>query len=405
MAVTARELPGTQAAKARDSHGERTMNDEFSFEAESPELFGQWESYGMNAELPRPGPLPPVPWGGVPGPSLGACAGLPRPVVIDDFDFDVDRLKPAHHAVLQRVAACIAGAARAGSPILTVRLVGHTDPVGSQAYNRGLGTRRASNARAALELALRRLDPTLPARIRFDVDTRGETEQRPGDRARSRRVEIFLPPVRPQRPTSRGCPPGYTSRLRIHVKFLAQPTVPFATSLAATQRLFRRAGILVEVASTENLSLPTLADLDDSCPGSPGTTCCPFPCATNNLHPEMHALFGHRNHAGANELVVYYVRSLGSGSNGCCAHPVGRPGVTVAQYATQWSLPHEIAHNLGLQHFETTGCTGAPTNRLMTGCGTNLINTPNPVLTPAELATMRRSSFLVPCGGRVSRWS
>ena len=383
------------------------MNEEFSFEAESPELFGEWESYGNEFEggPPRPGPLPPVPWGGLPGPSVGACAGLARPEVIDGFDFDVDRLKPAHHVILQRIAACVAGAARAGSPIPSIRLVGHTDRVGTDAYNQGLGQRRAANARAALEIAIRRLDPSLVSRMAFAVETRGEREPVPGDRARSRRVQIFVPPVTVRPPVSTGCPPGYTTRLRIHVKFLAQPTVPFATSLAAMQRLFRQAGILVEVASTENLSLPTLADLDDSCPGSPGTTCCPFPCATNNLNAEMLALFGHRNHAGANELVVYYVRSLGSGSNGCCAHPVGRPGVTVAQYATQWSLPHEIAHNLGLQHFETTPCTGAPTNRLMTGCGTSHINTPNPVLTPAELATMRRSSFLVPCGGRVSRWS
>jgi hypothetical protein len=374
------------------------MNEEFSFEAESPELFGEWESYGNEFEggLPRPGPLPPVPWGGLPGPSVRACAGLARPEVIDGFDFDVDRLKPAHHVILQRIAACVVGAARAGSPITSIRLVGHTDRVGTDAYNQGLGQRRAVNARAALEIAIRRLDPALVSRIAFTVETRGEREPVPGDRARSRRVQIFVPPVSARPPVRTGCPPGFTHRLRLHFKILVDPDLPIATMLGVMQRLYRPAGILVEEASRERLRLPTLEDLDLFGPSGNA-------CIRNDPSAEQVQLFSHRNHVGPRELAIYFVRYTTPRAFGCASHPAGRPGAAIAKRATRFTLAHEVGHVLGLPHVNPEDCSVQPT-RLMTGCGTNTLGT-TAIFTPAEMAIMRRSTSLIPCGGRISSWS
>src|SRR5262245_20980418 len=64
---------------------------------------------------------------------------IARPIeIIGGFAFDRTNVVPAEHAKLIRVARLILGGAR--GPIL---LVGHTDPVGTQAYNLDLGRRRA----------------------------------------------------------------------------------------------------------------------------------------------------------------------------------------------------------------------------------------------------------------------
>lgn len=378
------------------------MNDEYFLQPEAS--LGEWEAYVPELEgPPGPGPLPPVPWGGLPGPSVSACAGLARPEVIDRFDFDVDRLKPAHHVVLQRIAACIAGAARAGSPITAIRIVGHTDRVGNDAYNNGLGQRRASNTRAALEVAIRRLDPTLPGRIAFTVETRGERDPVPGDRARSRRVQIFVPPVvaRPPSPQT-GCPPGYTTRLRLHLKILVDPAVPVATSLAVMQRLYRAAGIFVEEGSPrERLRLPTLEILDVRDPRNPADR-----CMMNGISAEQHALFRNRNGVGPRDIAVYFVENTDPGLNGCASHPPGLPSVVISRTASQFTLAHEVGHVLGLDHVRGEPCRNrafVPTS-LMTGCSTSRLRT-TANLSPSELATMRSSRLLVPCGGRISTWS
>ena len=115
-------------------------------------------------------------------------------------------------------------------------------------------------------------------------------------------------------------------------------------------RSTRRCGIAVQHASTENLNLPTLNDVDVG------------ECMLGQTTAEQNQLFANRNNAGAQRVVVYFVRSTVPPFNGCAAHPAGRPGAVVAQGATQWTLGHEVGHVLGL----------APRQRqqpLMTGNG------------------------------------
>ena len=90
---------------------------------------------------------------------------------------------------------------------------------------------------------------------------------------------------------------------------------------------------------------------------------------------EQNQLFAHRNNAGANDVVVYFVRSTVPPFNGCAAHPAGRPSGSGgrAGNGTQWTLAHEVGHVLGLLHVDNN-------NRLMTGNGTANITNPPPDL-------------------------
>jgi hypothetical protein len=105
---------------------------------------------------------------------------------------------------------------------------------------------------------------------------------------------------------------------------------------------------------------------------------------------EQNQLFANRNNAGANDVVVYFVRSTSPPYNGCAAHPAGRPGAVVAQIASRWTLGHEVGHVLGLAHVTNN-------DRLMTGGGTNNITNPPPDLTTGERDTMNASAFTVNC--------
>jgi hypothetical protein len=73
-------------------------------------------------------------------------------------------------------------------------------------------------------------------------------------------------------------------------------------------------------------------------------------CTLGNTTAEQNQLFNNRNNAGADDVVVYFVRSTVPPFNGCAAHPAGQPGAVVAQGATQWTLGHEVGHVLGLFH-------------------------------------------------------
>ncbi|WP_027577965.1 OmpA family protein [Bradyrhizobium sp. Ai1a-2] len=166
-------------------------------EAESP--FGEFETLEFEApaamefetavRMPSPGAVP--------------CPGLKLPEVIDKFEFDRDRLLPPHLALLQRIAQCIVATQSTGRPVRQVRVVGHTDPVGDDAYNLALGRRRAEQVKLGLQKAIEGLRPVLAGRIDIRVETAGEGQPIAGNAAASRRVEIFVEipfPVRPPPP-------------------------------------------------------------------------------------------------------------------------------------------------------------------------------------------------------------
>ncbi|MBC8116295.1 MAG: hypothetical protein H7062_18050 [Candidatus Saccharimonas sp.] len=167
-----------------------------------------------------------------------------------------------------------------------------------------------------------------------------------------------------------------TSTVRVHVKVLTNPSVSLDTMLHNMREVYAVGAIDVEWASTENLNLPALNDVDV------GT------CVSGVTTTEQNQLFANRNNVGTNELVVYMVRSTVPPFNGCAAHPAGRPGAVVAQGASQWTFAHELGHVLGLRHVNDN-------NRLMTGNGTSNITNPPPDLVASEIVTMVASPFTI----------
>lgn len=104
-----------------------------------------------------------------------------------DLSFDSGRydIKPALHAVLDRFATTLTQ-----NPVTHVRIVGHTDNVGSDALNNPLSVNRAAATRDYL--ASRGV-----ASNRISIDGRGSHEPIADNstlagRAKNRRVEIFV---------------------------------------------------------------------------------------------------------------------------------------------------------------------------------------------------------------------
>lgn len=165
--------------------------------------------------------------------------------------------------------------------------------------------------------------------------------------------------------------------VRLHLKVLSNPTgFTIDQMVDGMRQVYEANGIRVVVASTENLNLPLLNDLDV------GT------CTMGNTTNEQNQLFGNRNNVGVNDIAVYFIRSTVPSLNGCAAHPVGQPSAVVASIASQWTLGHEVGHVLGLPHVNNN-------DRLMTGNGTGNITNPPPDLIASEVQTMNTSPLTV----------
>lgn len=167
-----------------------------------------------------------------------------------------------------------------------------------------------------------------------------------------------------------------TTTVRVHTKVLTSPNIPIETLFHNMREVFATGAIDVEWVSNQTLNLPALNDVDA---GS---------CVLGVTTPEQNQLFMNRNNVGANEMVVYFVRSTVPPYNGCAAHPAGKPGAVVVQGATQWTFAHELGHVLGLFHVNNN-------NRLMTGNGTANITNPPPDLVVSEINTMVASSLTI----------
>jgi hypothetical protein len=197
-----------------------------------------------------------------------------------------------------------------------------------------------------------------------------------------------------------GCP--FPRCNTIHLKVLQQPTIPIDTMLRNMRQVYSIANTRVVVGSRENLAGPAFAALLDLDVG---------PCQTGQaMTAEQTQLLGNRNFVGANEIAVYFVRSVllnGTNTlNGCASSPANQPSCFVAQAASPWTLAHEVGHVLGLNHIlgENTNCPPANPRccstpnftRLMTGCGTGNI-TGTPTLSQGEINTMIASNLTPAC--------
>ena len=162
--------------------------------------------------------------------------------------------------------------------------------------------------------------------------------------------------------------------VRLHVKILTNPSISIENMIVSMQQVYESIGIRVHRVSTERLNLSNLNDVDV------GT------CTRGSVTQEQTDLFANRNNAGPNDVVVYFVRTTVPPSNGCAAHPAGRPGAVVASGATTWTLAHEVGHVLSLIHINDN-------NRLMTGNGTSRITNPPPDLISQEVLSMIKSNL------------
>jgi hypothetical protein len=172
-----------------------------------------------------------------------------------------------------------------------------------------------------------------------------------------------------------GWPAGFAGQtVRLHTKILTAPNVGVATAVRRMEEVYASVGIYVQVVSTENLDLPDLNDVDVG------------ECLLGQTTAEQDELFANRNNAGADDVVVYFVRSTVPPFNGCAAHPPGIPAAVVAQGATQWTTAHEVGHVLDLRHVNDN-------DRLMTGNGTANITNPPPDLVSTEVTTMLNSDY------------
>jgi peptidoglycan-associated lipoprotein len=101
------------------------------------------------------------------------------------FDYDKDELHPEDRAVLDQLATCLMSGALKGR---SVSLVGRADPRGTEEYNLGLGSRRATSVSTYLQ-RLGVGQPQLAVTTRGALDATGTDE---AGWAQDRRVDITL---------------------------------------------------------------------------------------------------------------------------------------------------------------------------------------------------------------------
>jgi outer membrane protein OmpA-like peptidoglycan-associated protein len=124
-------------------------------------------------------------------------------LVLDHFQFDKASLSPFHTSLVARAAQHVVSSWQVGSqPTRTIRLVGHTDGIGSDLYNMGLGQQRALEVQKELVQVIEQLRPGLSSQINIVPQTLGKRTPRasnrtPEGRARNRRVEVYLSAVVP----------------------------------------------------------------------------------------------------------------------------------------------------------------------------------------------------------------
>ena len=179
--------------------------------------------------------------------------------------------------------------------------------------------------------------------------------------------------------------------VRLHFKFLL-PT-PFVNKMLMVMRVvYATADIGVSVASREDLTGPSFTMLLDPDFGNGvGETA------------EVTQLYSNRNHAAANDIVIYFVRTLRIFNGLASPH---RPSAMIFYLCDGGTLAHEVGHILSLGHprGETEadcvtplgrffGPCSEPVPRLMSTCGCRQPTR----LTQEEIAKMRESPFTFNC--------
>ena len=148
---------------------------------------------------------------GWPARTLGYGELVAQAAPIDGFAFDKSDIGPAQQTKIIALARQIMA-----QNIRSVRFVGHTDPVGTPAYNTGLGQRRADAVRRTLLATLDRMRPGAAASVAVSTDSAGEFQPLPGQPAAlNRRVEVILPGTPPPVPQPGPSPETRTETVKI----------------------------------------------------------------------------------------------------------------------------------------------------------------------------------------------
>lgn len=118
-------------------------------------------------------------------------------VVLDGFAHQVSTLPAAHSAIVQRLARLVVASRLSRQPLTTIRLVGHTDSTGPEAFNLDFGKARAAGVETRLRAAMAALGTVPTAPLNIVVQSLGETKPVASNataagRASNRRVEVFL---------------------------------------------------------------------------------------------------------------------------------------------------------------------------------------------------------------------
>jgi outer membrane protein OmpA-like peptidoglycan-associated protein len=140
------------------------------------------------APPPPPAPKPAAAPAPPPAPSVDRCAEVIRLRGVN-FDFDKDAIRPDAEPILDEAATLLADALR-DCPNNRVSVEGHTDAVGTDAYNQGLSERRAQ---AVLEYLTRQGVPSSQLSSKgFGESAPIATNETSEGRALNRRVELRL---------------------------------------------------------------------------------------------------------------------------------------------------------------------------------------------------------------------
>lgn len=197
----------------------------------------------------------------------GAATAVSEPgqgcQVLDNFDFDDHRLKPEHLSKLKSLARQIVN-----SQTSSVRIIGHTDPVGDVDYNVRLGKRRADEAAAALRRLVDKLQTGSGSQLTVTVASSGEAGSGSSQPERDRRVDVCLPPV-----TVTPWPPGAVAPQPIPRRFCCLLAPEQINSLRANDNIADPASLgqhggwseVVGIVYCGKAGFLDLAHIRDSC--------------------------------------------------------------------------------------------------------------------------------------------
>jgi outer membrane protein OmpA-like peptidoglycan-associated protein len=242
--------------------GERGLSGETTFGSMLGERYIEPHEDDEPPAAPKPARAP-RPMRVSANPDLGQAPAAPPPApagtafgVIERFEFGKWQVLPLHQPQMIAMATRIRDSHSTAAPIRVLRLIGHTDPRGTEAFNLELGTKRAREVRKHLLATLARMRPDIPwlSRITVQIESRGESQPIGDSHERSRRVEILLPTRPPPQPqqAAAGCVAQSNA--------LANERDAARRTLAKSAAVARRFIVTVGAVGARGRFVPTILD-------------------------------------------------------------------------------------------------------------------------------------------------